>query len=190
MNTAELVQWQRRGPNGLVQCWWTHPLLDRLESADFSNMTWLEFGCGRGTVWLRSKCKYVVSIETNQDWANQAAIDCLDGGFQNGYIASANLSDGVETDRESYFHLVPVLERFDVISIDGIFRDECLQWAIDHFKGRTGLLIVDNLNQDFVWESEAAMKLMEPYPCEIYYQPDHTNHWGKKWNTRLYLIPA
>jgi hypothetical protein len=190
MNTEQLVEWQRLGPNGLVQCWWTHLLLDQLEQRDFSAMTWLEFGCGRGTAWLRSKCKYVVSIETNREWANQAERDCLDVNLHNGYIASANLRDGIGADMDRYFALIPAYEKFHVISVDGIFRNECLQWAIDHFKGRTGLLIVDNLNQSYVWESEAAMKLMEPYPCEIYYQPNHTDHWGKQWNTRIYLIPA
>jgi predicted O-methyltransferase YrrM len=188
MNTAELVEWQRRSPKGLIQCWWTHPCLDQLEQSDFSGLTWLEFGCGRGTSWLRSKCGYVVSIETDPDWAAQAQGDCLEAGLHNGTILGQHLRDGIAEDIPKYFAMIPAYEKFDIISVDGIFRDECLQWALNHFKGRGGLLIVDNLDQNFVWESEAALKLMEPHPCEIYYQPNHTNHWGKPWNTRIYYI--
>lgn len=183
-----LVEWQKPAPNGLVYPWWTHPLLDVLEQADFSRSTWLEFGAGRGTAWLRSKCRWVDTIETSDQWAADVDLECREHGLLNGSIHGQHLHDGVSEHMAPYFAMIPD-RQYDVISVDGIFRDECLQWALDHFKGRGGLLIVDNLDQDYVWISEKAMELMKGYPCEIYYQPFHIHHEGRPWNTRLYLVP-
>jgi hypothetical protein len=189
MNTAELVEWQKIAPNGLIYPWWTHPLLEQLELSDFSEMIWCEFGAGRGTAYLRNKAKWVDSIETDPDWAAQAQLDCQHAGLLNGSIHGQHLRDGIPEDMPKYFAMIPD-RRYDVISVDGIFRDQCLQWTIDHFKGRTGLLIIDNLGQDLVWDNQDSVKLIESYPCETFHQPDHTNHWGKPWNSRLVIIPA
>jgi len=200
MNTTELVEWQKLAPNGLVYPWWTHPFLDVLETWDLKDKVWLEFGAGRSTAWLRSKCKYVVSIEANLEWAAQANSDCALNNLYNGRVlCEKDLPDGQQDRKQEYFDLIPLdilghdLERlypFDIISIDGIWRTECIQWAIDHFKGRGGIIVIDNLDQDFVWISPKAMELIEPYESEVFIQPNHINHEGKPWNTRWVKIPA
>lgn len=186
----ELVEWQRlNAETGLVECWWTHPCLDVINTWDLTGKRWLEFGAGLGTASLRQKCKWVDSIEANSEWANKAADYCNQNNLLNGIIYSADLPDGIQELKDAYFSLIPDGE-YDIVSVDGIWRNECLQWALDHFKGRDGILVVDNLDQDFVWISPAANELMAPYPCEIYYQPGHINHEGKPWNTRILTIPA
>lgn len=201
-----MVEWQKMAPNGICYPWWTHPCLDILETWELSNKIWLEFGVGFSTSWLRSKCAWVDSIESNIDWAAKGNKYCDYNKTHNGIIWVADLPDGIQERKQEYFDLIPknygaissdqhskaVLKDriYDIISVDGIWRNECLEWAIDHFKGREGKLIVDNLDQDFVWISPAAMELMAPYPCEIYYQPGHINHEGKPWSTRIYTIPA
>ena len=100
------------------------------------------------------------------------------------------LPDGIQDRKSEYFELFPRGTQYDIISVDGIWRNECLQWAIDHFKGRGGVLIADNFMQDFVWISPAADELMSRYEGKVFYQPDHTNHEGRKWNTRYWNIPA
>lgn len=193
MNTPLLVEWQRiNSESGIVECWWTHPCLDIINSWDLKDKAWLEFGAGLGTAWLRSKCKYVVSIEANHEWSDKANAYCMTNSLHNGVIGTHvhDLRDGIQEEKILYFDVIPKYEEFDVISVDGIWRNECLEWALDHFKGREGILIVDNLDQDYVWISPAANELMAPYPCDIYYQPGHTNHEGKPWNTRIYRIPA
>ena len=207
MNNYELVEWQRIDPdNGLVEPWWTWPCMAVIKTWDLKDKIWLEFGAGLSTAWLRSRCKWVDSIEANNDWAAKAAKYCNENGQYHGIIHSANLSDGIQEQKQAYFDLIPshygglshepsavalLFDRvYDIISVDGMWRNECLKWAIDHFKGRGGILVVDNMDQDFVWISPAANELMASYPCEIYYQPGHTNHEGKSWNTRIYTIPA
>lgn len=191
MNTQDLVEWQRYSPtNGMVQCWWTHPILDLIETWDWKDKTILETGCGRGTVWLRERSKWVDSIDADLEWAEQARKDCAEYGFDNGRIFAAQLPDGQQDRKQEYFDLFPTDKQYDIITIDGIWRTECIEWAINHFKGREGLLIIDNLDQDFVWISPKAMELLEPYEGEKFIQPNHTNHEGKAWNTRYYKIPA
>lgn len=187
-----LVEWQKIAPNGFVYPWWTHPFLDVLETWDLKDKTWLEFGAGRSTAWLRSKCKWVDSIEANKEWAQSATLECGQNGLLNGMIWSAieDLPDGVQERKEEYFELIPPERHYDIISVDGIWRAECIQWAIDHFKGRGGILIIDNLDQDFVFISPFAMELIAPFEGETFIQPGHINHEGKPWNTRYYKIPA
>ena len=191
MNTNELVEWQRHSPStGMVQCWWTWDILDWIETQDWQDKNVLEFGAGRGTAWLRDRSKFVVSIEADLQWAEQARKDCEGYGLNNGAIYAKQLPDGVQGTQPEYFGMIPIDIKFDVISIDGIYRTEAIEWAIEHLKGREGLLIIDNLDQDFVWISPKAMELIAPYESKVFYQKEHTNHEGKQWNTRWVKIPA
>lgn len=189
MNT-ELVEWQKLAPNGLVYPWWVHPMLEHLETLDWQDKTMLEFGAGLGTAWLRDKCKWVDSIDANPEWADRANQYCDGNRKFNGEIFCKQLNEGDQQTKQMFFDLIPKDKKYGIVSVDSIHRNECLQWALDHFKGRGGLLIADNFDQDFVWISPAADALMLPYKSveKIFYQPDHTNHEGKKWNTRLWEI--
>lgn len=191
MNTSELVEWQIYAPNGLVYPWWTHPFLEVLETWDLSNKTWLEFGGGRSTAWLRSKCKWVDTIEANMQWATQAREDCRAANLNNGKVYNQlyDLPDGVQNRKKEYFDLIPNDTKYDIISVDGIWRYECLQFALNNFSGRGGVLIADNWQQDFVWRSEPAERLMSPYKINRFFQPGHTNHEGNPWNTVYWEIP-
>jgi hypothetical protein len=189
MNTSELVEWQIYSPNGLIYPWWTHNFLSELEGWELTDVNWLEFGAGRGTQWLRSKCKWVDSIEANQEWASQAFLDCFQNDLGNGRIKSETIADGVVGGWDKYKALIPTDKQYDIISIDGIYRTECIEWGIEHFKGRNGVLVLDNLDQDFVWISPKAMELIAPFEEKVFIQENHTNNAGKKWNTRFVVIP-
>lgn len=191
MSTVELVEWQRHSPtNNLIQSWWTHPMLDLIETWDWSDKNLLEFGAGLGTAWLRDRCKWVDSIEADIEWSHRAEMQCSIHNKFNGRMFAKQLPDGVQGVQEEYFGMIPTDKQYDIVTIDGIYRTEAIEWAINHFKGREGLLIIDNLNQDYVWISPKAMELIEPYESEVLYQPNHINHEGKQWNTRWVKIPA
>lgn len=190
MNTSALVEWQRHSPtNGMVQCWWTWDLLDWVERQDWKDKKILEMGAGRGTAWLRERSLWVDSIEADLEWAKQAEKDCREYGLGNGAIYAKQLPDGVQGTQPEYFALIPEHTKYDIVTIDGIYRTDAIEWAINHFKGREGLLIIDNLDQDFVWISPKAMELIAPYEGEVFVQKEHTNHEGKPWNTRYVKIP-
>lgn len=188
--SEELVEWQIRDSNGLVMPWWTHPFLEILKSWDLSEKNMLEFGAGLGTAWLRHKCKWVDSIEADLDWAAKAEDQCERYSLRNGQIFAQQLPDGIQERKAEYFELIRPEMQYDIISVDGIWRYECLQWALDHFKGRGGILIADNWQQDFVWISPIAEALMSRFNIHRFPQPNHTNHEGRQWNTSYWIIPA
>ena len=51
-------------------------------------------------------------------------------------------------------------------------------------------MVIDNLDQDYVWISPKAMELIEPYESEVFIQQNHINYEGKPWNTRWVKIPV
>lgn len=192
MNTQALVEWQRiDSVNGLVEPWLTWPFMEEIKKWDLSDKILLEFGAGRGSAWWWSKCKWVDTIESNSEWA---MISCDDIGkhllYDKGQMHYINVADGVDEQMPLYFDAIPKDKQYDIIVVDGLYREDSLRWALNHFKGRGGILFVDNMDQDFVWISESANELMAPYRCELYYQPGHINHEGKPWNTRIYRIPS
>jgi hypothetical protein len=185
----ELVEWQAHDAgNGLVMPWWTHPFLVVMKNWDLSDKYMLELGAGLGTAWLRDKCKWVDSVDASPEWAERAEQYCQYHDKLNGQISCELIADGVEGGWEQYKKLIPENVKYDVISIDGIYRVECIEWALEHFKGRGGVMIIDNLDQDFVFISPKAMELIEGLEGEVFIQPNHTNHSGKAWNTRYYNI--
>lgn len=189
MNTSDLVEWQIRSPkNGMVMCWWTHPLLELIEKWDWSDATMLETGGGRGTAWLRERCKWVDTIEASLEWAEQIKKDCSEYGLDNGRVFAAELPDGVQERKQEYFDLIPTDKKYDIISVDGIWRYEILQWALDHFKESGGLLIADNWMQDYVWISPPAEELMSKYKINKFVQPGHVNHEGRPWQSVFWEI--
>lgn len=191
MNTSELVEWQiRSNKNRMVMCWWTHPILELIETWNWKDKTILETGSGRGTAWLRERSKWVDSIEADLEWAEQVRKDCQEYDLNNGRVFAAQLPDGVQDRKQEYFDLIPTDKQYDIITVDGIWRYEMLQWALDHFKGRGGLLIADNWDQDYVWISPPAIELMKPYEIHTFIQPNHINHEGKPWKTVYWEIPA
>jgi len=187
----QLYEWQRiDSENGLIEPWWSHPFMDYLKTWNLSGVTWLETGSGASTAWLRSKCFWVDSVESSLQWAKDVEAYCDAEGLYNGAVLyNGDIPDGTPEGMKAYFDLLPISKLYDVISIDGLYRTEMLQWALDHFAENGGVLIADNFGQDFVWISPKAEEIMAPYEAHVFAQPDHTNHEGRPWNTRYWIIP-
>jgi len=186
----ELVEWQRiDNQNGLVECWWTWDFNDLLKTWDVSDKTWLELGGGLGTAWLRKKAKWVDTIESNLDWAKRIQENLDANNLSNGRLIAEYVMEGYEEEMKRYFAMFPQDKEYDIVSVDGIYRTECIEWAIKHLSKRGGVLIADNFDQDFVWISPKAVELVAPYEEHVFYQKNHTNHEGKQWNTRYWIIP-
>jgi hypothetical protein len=191
MNNYELVEWQKIAPNGLVYPWLTWPFLDLIETWDLSGKTMLEFGAGRGSAYWWKRCKWVDSIESNAEWTMKSCDDIGNNLLHDkGQMHYIPVSDGVDEEMPLYFDAIPKDRQYDIILIDGLYRYECLKWALNHFKGRGGILIFDNWDQDFVFISEQAEQLMSKYEIHIFAQPGHVVHEGKPWKTVYWKIPA
>ena len=176
----DLVDFQiEESQTGLVYPWFTHPFLDWLKKQDLKEYNWLEFGAGLGTAWLRSRCRWVDTVETNQGWIGHAQAEC--DRFQ--------LANGLLHWTEETSFLDGCNKPYQIISVDGIFRDMVMHWAIDYFEsGVGGILIADNYDQDFVWPNPTCKDRLAKYAEHKHIQPDHTNHNGKPWNTSWWYI--
>lgn len=187
----ELVEWQRVDPeNNMVQPWLTHPFLDWAKTQDWSDKTIIMFGAGLGDSWLASKCKMLYVVERNQEWINKSEELARAYGVTNIKYVYRPCNDS-DWKQQYYVQLIDGVD-IDIIINDDAYRTEICKLAVDYFKGRGGILICDNFDQDYVWISPPAIKIMEPYKEHevIFYQPNHVNHEGKPWNTRYWNIPA
>jgi len=133
----------------------------------------------------------VDSIEANYEWAKKANIECENNQKLNGSIIVNidNIKEGLpDEELPKYMSLIPNDKKYDVVSIDGIYRTEIVQWAVNHLKGRGGFIICDNWQQDYIWISPSAEKMLSPFKMQNFIQPDHTGHEGRPWATAVFYI--
>lgn len=94
-----------------------------------------EFGSGMSTLWFADHCKEVVSVESNPEWAKLVAQKTR--GLNHAHLIYA----GTKSD------YLEAIERaggnFDVILIDGLYRNECVQIARSYLNPG-GMVVVDN----------------------------------------------
>jgi len=190
----ELVQWQVIDPsNNCVFPWFTHPFLEVLKTWDIAPATILEYGGGRSTAWWRSKSDFVVSIESNQTFAESIEEECQENKLYNGTVKLSVVNEGYQQRKDEYVKAYPLLlggpARYSVVVVDGILRYECIQEGIQLLGKHGGKLIVDNWQQDgFI--CPACADLLKPYEGHVYRQEDHTDHHGNPWQTAYWEIPA
>jgi hypothetical protein len=93
----------------------------------------LEFGSGMSTVWYARRAGQVVSIEDDQGWfgAVSARLEAL-----------GNVDYRFAVDRSGYTALDPD-RTYDLIMIDGRWRDDCARVAIDRLRPG-GIIYLDN----------------------------------------------
>ncbi len=112
--------------------WFTYPAIEFLNQLDFSKSNFFEWGSGNSSKYFSKRCQSIISIEHNWNWYNQQK----DSLRENQKIIFAN---------ESLYPSIieDLLVQFDVIIIDGILRNECIERAVFHIAD-DGMIIYDN----------------------------------------------
>lgn len=150
---------------GIPYPWYTKPCLEFLESIELINNRIFEYGTGDSTKWFRAKHALVWGVDNDP---NYVSYDIQLKTFFPEYC-SAILE-----------HTLP----FDIVVIDGEWRDECTEYALNALKPG-GLLIIDNYKQasvPFIWTK--TEKLIEGMDIKIYKEPDHAD-----WVTAVIVKP-
>ncbi len=114
--------------------WLAFPAIDQLELL-IPGRRVFEFGSGMSTLWFAKRCRQVISVESDSHWHQVVTQQCND--MENVRIIHA-------TSKEDYLGAISTAgDKFDLILVDGLYRNDCLDLARASLNPG-GLLVVDD----------------------------------------------
>lgn len=146
--------------------WYTFGALQFLSSLNLSNMSVFEYGCGISSLWWKTKAKEWKGIDSNPEWSNKC---------------------GCKYTQDKLEYLTACTEtKHDVIIIDGIYRDECTEYALKSIN-LGGYIVIDNWDQATTdtpasyWKN--SKQLLEKYETWVFKEETHED-----WKTAIFQI--
>lgn len=113
--------------------WYTYGAIEYLRQFDFSQAMVFEFGAGNSSFFWAERAMKVVSVESEPGWFERVSSG-----------SPKNLEIRLRTDRDSYIgFLLEHKEDFDIIAIDGRWRNACIATAPAKLR-KGGIIILDN----------------------------------------------
>jgi len=113
--------------------WYTYPAIDFLDEVVKDTWTVFESGSGNSTLWWSSRVKSIVSVEDDYAWYQEISLRMPSN-------AVINFKQG--NDYFDYLLSFPD-QSFDVVVVDGSYRNETASNCIDKIK-EDGLIVFDN----------------------------------------------
>lgn len=130
------LKWSCIDKNGSPIPWYTYPTIEYLKQFDFSSKSVFEYGSGNSSLFWAARANQVVSVEGDKKWHEKVSkMNNFD-----------NLSLILAEDKTTYISSIENFSGFDIIIIDGYYRDECAYYAIKKINPG-GLIILDNSNR-------------------------------------------
>ena len=115
--------------------WFTYSAIDFLEEKLESNFQILEFGSGNSTLFFAERVQKVFSFEHNSEWYNK---------LQSRVPQNVELIPVLSGSSKEYLNESKKLsEKFDLVIVDGLFRNECLSESMNLINNK-GLIILDD----------------------------------------------
>lgn len=121
--------WSSIDNSGNPLPWFSYPAIDYLVSTNLRNKTVFEYGSGNSTIFFHRKAKSIQSVEDDPKWYRKIVKECPSVQLVN--------------DKDNYIRAIK--GSFDIIIIDGSYRDMCAKEALKHLK-RGGFIIADDTN--------------------------------------------
>jgi len=118
--------------------WFTYSAIDFLKERLNNNLNILEFGSGNSTLFLAERVNKVTSLEHDDGWF-QNILGKRISNVEIKFVSSLTVKD--------YLQPLGEVEKFDVIIIDGLFRNECIKASIKHLS-EVGVMILDDSERD------------------------------------------
>lgn len=164
--------WLTDDEHGIQMPWYVRPCLEVIDKWDLRGKYIFEYGVGYSTLWYRSRGAHVIGVDSNKEWAALA-------------------KSSYHTEKENYIQSIMYVENgfngkiYDIVVIDGLYRDECTARAL-FMLNSGGKLIIDN------WEQPSAdlpewpktKELIKGMEIEIYKEPTHQD-----WKTAIITKP-
>ncbi|MFD2112988.1 hypothetical protein [Thiorhodococcus fuscus] len=112
--------------------WFTYPAIDFLDDMTHSSMRVFEWGSGTSTIWWSRRIQSIFSVEDHAEWYRSMKP-----------VLPSNATI-IFAEEGRYVHAIEAVGGdFDIIVIDGSYRDSCFEKAKDFVKA-DGLIIFDN----------------------------------------------
>lgn len=124
--------------------WYTYPAVEFFGQLDARGLRIFEFGCGHSSLFWAHKGADVFAVEHDRAW------------FEKMSAMSARLKQLVlrESIEEYVRAIADVGGEFDIVIIDGVWRNQCAQAALPHLR-EGGCVILDNSD----WYTDVAESL-------------------------------
>lgn len=146
--------------------WFTYPAIRLLDDRVQGAWRVLEFGAGMGTLWWTERVLEVVAVEHDVVWATQVSTQCK---------ARVERTDGNSADA----YVRPVLGSgpYDVIIVDGLYRNECLAAAPDLLSA-AGVIVLDDAQRKEYGPGVAALRALGFRVLELHGPQPVSKHPG------------
>lgn len=152
--------------NNLTCPWYTLGALEMLNSLQLNTMSVFEYGCGISSIWWKHKANKWEGIDSSEKWAKECSCK---------YII----------DQKEYVTAC-MHNKYDIIIIDGIYRDECAEYALQSIN-KNGYIVIDNWDQATVDMPESywqkSKQLLSKYEHWIFKEETHLD-----WKTAIFKI--
>lgn len=156
--------------------WFTFSAIDWLTEQLTQDTHIFEWGSGGSTLFFASRVAHLVSIESDPEWYKNISEEINQEGFHIDYrlVGSPAYAATIDSFPD---------EHFDIISIDGIDRNECIRKAILKLK-KGGAILLDNSERS---EYSEGLALLSCWKTTEYYGPGLYNRYP--WKTSLFIKP-
>ena len=111
--------------------WYSYPAIYFLSSKLNKNLSVFEFGSGNSTCYFARMCKDVVSFESDIVWYERVLEKTRD--IKNSKIFHKS--------RKEYYN-PDIDKKFDIVVVDGVFRNECCESSIKILKDDGVIILV------------------------------------------------
>jgi hypothetical protein len=114
--------------------WFTYSAIEFISNRLSKILNVFEFGSGNSTLYLAERVNKVTAIEHNENWF-QSILSKKKSNVEIKLVSSETVSS----------YLQPLSEdgKFDIIIIDGLFRNECIKVSVGHLS-KGGIIILDD----------------------------------------------
>jgi hypothetical protein len=152
--------------------WYTYPAIEYLERLALEGTRIFEFGCGYSTQYWCRRGASVTAVEHCREWFDEVAAS-----FDGAHLLYRD-------DRDSYVGALREADApFDVIVVDGIWREHCVDEAIARAAPHT-VIVLDNSD----WYHDAGARLRAAGFLDISFSGfGPCNNYA--WTTSLFFGP-
>ena len=161
--------------------WLTYDAINYLNSLITKDMDIFEYGCGNSTIFYAQRCKSVVAVEHHLKWSDLLKEKSKNLPCEIIYMEiPKNKKDRKAKHKEAYSAVINNYGSFDMIIVDGLFRNDCIAKALYKIKPG-GHIIVDNSDRNY-----SGQTLLDKYEkLEFFGAGPHNNY---KWKTTIWRI--